>query len=184
NSCNLCKAQLQPWVFHEMGLNRIALGRAMGLPEIGAPVMDQIEERAPGLLRNLATHAGPARDRLCLSRDNAAGLACLPPEVLAAIETGNGRMFSPAELTHVGREAGQAGCVVQGQTQSVACRTSVRREVAQHDVPPLLDLVHEGCPDLRRAHRPHEGDTIKAHLVKHPGLQLCLAQVAAVAPRH
>lgn len=63
--------------------------------------MDEIEERRHVVLRNLATHAGPARDRLRLSLDNAARLARLAPEVIAAIENGNGCMFSLAELTHV-----------------------------------------------------------------------------------
>ena len=92
---------MQPWVFHATGLSRIALVRATGPPEIGPPLMDDIERRWHVVLRNLAAHAGPARDRLRLSLDNAAHLACLAPEVIAAIENGNGCTFSLAELTHV-----------------------------------------------------------------------------------
>ncbi|RYY14508.1 MAG: hypothetical protein EON55_08285 [Alphaproteobacteria bacterium] len=63
--------------------------------------MDEIEERRYVVLRNLATHAGPARNRLRLSLDNASRLACLAPEVIAAIENGNGCTSSLAVLTHV-----------------------------------------------------------------------------------
>ena len=92
---------MQPWVFHEMGLDRIALVRATSPPEIGAPLMDEIEERRHVVLRNLATHAAPARGRLRLSLDNAARLARLAPEVIAAIENGSGCTTSLAVLTQL-----------------------------------------------------------------------------------
>ncbi|MCJ2096644.1 hypothetical protein MKK67_29675 [Methylobacterium sp. J-072] len=63
--------------------------------------MDEIEERRHVVLRNLAAHAGPARGRLCLSLDNAARLAHLAPEVIAAIENGSDCTFSLAVLTRV-----------------------------------------------------------------------------------
>ncbi|MCJ2055030.1 hypothetical protein MKL09_00440 [Methylobacterium sp. J-048] len=63
--------------------------------------MNEIEERRHVVLYNLAAHAGPARGRLRLSLDDAARLARLAPEVIAAIENGNGCTSSLAVLTHV-----------------------------------------------------------------------------------
>lgn len=63
--------------------------------------MDEIEERRHVVLRNLATHAGPARGRLCLSLNDAAQLASLAPEVITAIEKGSGCAISLAVLTRL-----------------------------------------------------------------------------------
>ncbi|MHB2208241.1 hypothetical protein [Methylobacterium sp. CM6257] len=63
--------------------------------------MGKIEEQRHVLLRNLATHAGPARARLRLSLPDAARLAGLAPEDLAAIENGSGCTLPLATLTHL-----------------------------------------------------------------------------------
>ncbi len=63
--------------------------------------MDEIEERRHVVLRNLATHAGPARGRLRLSLDDAARLTRLAPGVVAAIENGCGCTTSFTALTHL-----------------------------------------------------------------------------------
>jgi DNA-binding XRE family transcriptional regulator len=63
--------------------------------------MDEIEERRHVVLRNLATHAGPARGRLRLSLDNAARLVRLAPEVISDIENGSSCTPSLAVLTHL-----------------------------------------------------------------------------------
>ena len=63
--------------------------------------MGEPDEQRYDLLSNLATHAGPARGRLRLSLDNAARLARLSPEVIAAIENGSGCTTSLDALTHL-----------------------------------------------------------------------------------
>ncbi|AYO84199.1 MULTISPECIES: hypothetical protein [Methylobacterium] len=63
--------------------------------------MDEVEERRHVVLRNLAVHAGAARGRLRLSLDAAARLACLAPEVIAAIENGSGCASSLTVATHL-----------------------------------------------------------------------------------
>jgi hypothetical protein len=63
--------------------------------------MDEMEERRHVVLRNLAVHACSARVRLRLSLDAAARLACLAPEVIAAIENGSDRASSLAVATHL-----------------------------------------------------------------------------------
>ena len=68
--------------------------------------MDEIEEQWCVVLSNLATHAGPARARLCLSLPNAARLAGLAPEALAAIEKGSGCTLPLAALTHLALSLG------------------------------------------------------------------------------
>ena len=61
--------------------------------------MDVIEDQRAVVLHNLMEHAGPARARLRLSLADAARLAYLAPDVVAAIEKGSDDTASLAALT-------------------------------------------------------------------------------------
>lgn len=63
--------------------------------------MAEFEEQRHVMLHNLATHTGPARARLRLSLPDAARLAGIAPEDLAAIEKGSGCTLPLATLTHL-----------------------------------------------------------------------------------
>lgn len=58
------------------------------------------------MLHNLATYAGPARARLRLSLPDAARLAGLAPEDLAAIEKSSDCTLPLATLTHLALSLG------------------------------------------------------------------------------
>lgn len=74
----------------------------------GAPdgSMEEFEELHRILLRNLASHARPARGRLCLALPDAARLVGLTPDILGDIENGRGCLLSLSELTHVALSLG------------------------------------------------------------------------------
>jgi hypothetical protein len=60
--------------------------------------MAETKDQREIVLRNLATHAGSARSRMCMSLDNAARLVHLTPELIATVENGSDCSSSLAEL--------------------------------------------------------------------------------------